>query len=443
MRWFGRGIGFPTHLVLDDGFLLIGPSGRIGISSVGEGLNVRNQGVAGPSPLTLTAVTDTLSVAKGSSLTSAGAGFPLLQIGSGSNLVLNLGGTLGDSLEPVIGFGASSTLLGLLYDFSIVSTNALRGTSLMASAAFSIVSPAITSLSLVHPSFSGTVTSSLASLATRIFYNDLAFTPPLNTNNVQGAIDALKTLVEAGGGSTAIWRGTGAPTAPGIFNSWASLFAWANSAPGSKHIYLDSTYGPLQVPSGLWTFIPPVEFIGSPVDPRTNLSLNEASFRNVWRWTRIKFIELNILTVPFGNFPETMEFNDCDLDMSGGAQPFIRTLNSAMDVTFRHMAVYPTTQLVFDMLPTAPPCTIRLYDGTTVAINSFSSAVGTTLTIIQDTTSVYVNQFFVMGTLIRQLASPAYIPSVPANWVFPPPTTTSDALDRIAAKFVALALGPV
>lgn len=440
MRWLGKHLGTPTSLTLDDGFVLTGPAGLIGISYIGNGLNVTAEGVLGPTPMNLTAPEDVLQVDSQSGIFSGGT-FPLLAIADGQDLTLILRGQLGDGGNPVIGFGIGSTMSCQVYDFGGVNSNSLSGTDLSAAADFGIVSPAIGSVSLVHPAFAGAITESLLCQAAYIAYDDSAVGPPLNATNVQTAIDALKAFVTGAGGSAAIWRGTGAPTAPGIFDNWADLYAWALAAPGSKHIYLDSTYGPLAVPSGLWTFNAPTEFIGSPVDPRTDLTLNEASFRNVWRWSRIKFIELNILTVPFGNFPETIEFNDCDLDMSGGAQPFIRTLTSAMDVTFRHMAVYPTTQLVFDMQPTAPPCTVRLYDGTTVALNSFSTAIGTTLTLVQDPTSVYLDQFYVMGTLIRQLATPQYIPGNPADWTFPPPSTVSEALDRLAAKFVASALG--
>lgn len=440
MRWIGKHLGTATSLILDDGFTLTGPSGQIGISSIGNGLNVQAEGLVGPIPLQLTASSDVLQVESQSGIFSGGPS-PLLQIANGSRLVLILHGRLGDTTNPVLLFGLGSTMSCFVYDFGQVDDNCLSGADPASQADFGIVSPALASISLTNPSFAGAITMPLLGDAVYLAYNDLAVAPPLNATNVQAALDALKALVVSGGGSVAIWRGTGAPTAPGIFNTWAALFAWANAAPGSKHIYLDSTFGPLAVDPGLWVFNPPVEFIGSPVDPRTDLTLNESSFRNVWRWSRIKFIELNILTTPFGDFSETMEFNDCAIDMSGGAQPFIRTLVAALDVTFRHMAVSPTTQLVFDMQPTAPPCTIRLYDGTSVAVNSFSTGVGTILTLIQDASSTYTNQFFILGTLIRQLQSPSYIPGNGADWTFPPPTTVFEALDRLAAKFVASALG--
>lgn len=441
MRWWGKRLGSATDLVLDDGFVLSGPGGFLGVSSVGNGLRVQAEGLVGPSPLPVS-LPDVLLVEEGSSLTSGGA-FPLVSIGDAVSLSLRLQGTLGDGANPVLSLGLGSGLVAYLYETSVLRDLVLLGADPGSSAFFQFLSPAVGSASLLNPGFLGAITSSLESDSSLVSYNDALVSPPLGSGNVQGALDALKSLVVSGGGSSAIWRANGAPTAPGIFNTWAALFAWIQAAPGSKHVFLDGSFGALEVDPGLWTFTPPVEFIGSPTGSRTTLVLNESAFRNVWRWSRIRFEVENILTVPFGQFSDTIEFMDCEVDLSGGAQPFIRTLTATMDVTFRHMPVFPTTQLVFDMQPTAPNCTLRLLDGTSVAVNSFGTAVGTTLTIFQDTTSLYVDQFFIFGTLIRQLSSSQYIPAIPANWTFPNPTTVSEALDKLSAKFVSSSLGPV
>jgi len=440
MRWEGKHLGTSTTVVLDDGFFLVGPSGQVGISYIGSSLNLAAQGLVGPSPLSVSATIDEVIIDQSCQLTSGGT-FPLFQIANGSTLALFMSGHLGGNSHPVFGLGAGSVLSITVEGFGGISAQILKGSDPGSVAGYAIASPNVQAISLSNPGFAGTVTKTLVGQAAYLAYNDSAVTPPLNATDVQAALDALKGLVVSGGGSAAIWRGVGAPTAPGIFNTWASLFAWIQAAPGSKHVFLDSSYGALSVDPGLWTFTPPVEFIGSPVGPLTDVTLNESRFRNVWRWSRINFIELNVTTVPFGNFPETIEFNDCAVIMSGGAQPFIRTVTSAMDVTFRHMAVFPTTQLMFDMQPSAPACTVRLYDGTTVALNSFSSAIGTTLTLVQDSSSVYLDQFYVFGTLIRQLENPVYIPGNASDWTSPAPTTVFEALDRLAAKFVASSLG--
>lgn len=440
MRWIGKRLGSPTVVQMDDGFVLNGPSGRLGVTGIGNSLVLVSEGDLGPTPLSMSAVSDEFCIDGGSSLSSEGA-LPTVAIANGSTLSVVSQGSLGNGVNPVFGFVANSILSLRVEGFAVVTTGILRGSEVSAVAGFSIASANVVSVSVTNPDFAGTVTLTLGGQSEYLGYDDSVVSPTLGADNVQEAIDALKPIATGAGGSSAIWRGDGAPTAPGIFNTWADLFAWIQSAPGSKRVFLDSTYGPLEVPEGVWIATPPVEFVGSPTGSRTVLTLNEARFQNVWKWTRINFLVLNTLNVPFGGASGTMEFEDCAVDLSGGAQPFIRTVTSALDVTFRNMPVFPTTQLMFDMQPSAPACTVRIFDGTTVALNSFGTAVGTTLTLVQDATSVYTTQAFIFGTLIRQVEPSVYIPGNSSDWTFPGPTTVSEALDRLAAKFVSSSLG--
>lgn len=433
MRWVGKHIGSTTNLVLDDGFVLTGPGGLLGISYIGDGLSVRAQGISGPVPLSLNSAVDVLEVDWQSRIFSAGVS-PLIQVEAGNRLILLLRGRVGDGTNPVVSFASASQMTCFVDQFGQVESSSLLGGFVNASVDFGIVSTVLGGVSTSNPDFSGTTTTTLLADSEYQSYDDLLVNPPLNASNVQDAIDAIKGFLITGGGSNAIWRGAGAPIAPGVYNTWASLYAWIQAAPGSKRVYLDSTFGPLEVDSGLWVFTGPVEFVGSPTGPRTEIVLNESSFRNAFRWSRLKFTQLNTVGVPFGTASDTIEFDDCEVDLSGGGQPFIRTLTATMDVTFNHMEVYPTTQLMFDMQPSAPACTIRLLNGSSVNLNSFSSAVGTTLTVVQDTTSTYLTQFFVFGTLIRQLANPPYIAGDPSDWTGSAPDSVFEALDRLAVE---------
>lgn len=417
------------------------------LHTIANRLQVVNVGAT--SPVTISSgSTYSLSILQSQVRSDPGAG-PFFNLLSGSNL--NLYGVqetlLGSTGTPSFKLGTTSALNVWLYGQSTLVSDCIDPTS-QATSLVSLASDASSYDSTVtQAGYTGVFSLNYIDPADGVGYNDLAVAPPLGASDVQGALDALKVAFAGANGGTAIWRGVGAPTGANVFNTWTDLFNWAQAVPGPKRIYLDSSFGALTVDPGLWAFNDPVEFVGSPIPPRTDLTLNEASFNNVWRWSNIKFIVLNTVGPPFGAFNATIEFDNCDMDLSGGGQPFIRSLTSALDITFRRMAVAPSTQLVFDLQPTAAPSTIRLKDGTTVAFNSFSTAIPTTLTIYVDSTCTYLTQFFIFGTLNLIQSSSAtfisYSPGNPGDWAGTPPTTVAEALDRLAAANVANGFGPV
>jgi len=418
------------------------------LHTVANRLQVVNEGTT--SPLSISSLTNSsFMVQFEAQVRSAIGGAPFFNLLSGS--VLNIscldGGRVGDIGLPVVKLSTSAVLSTKLYNQSFFAADCVDPTS-QASSSVSIAADAGSfDGTLTQVGYTGTYSLTQIDPASGVSYNDLAVAPPLGATDVQGALDALKIASVGVNGSSAIWRGVGAPVGAGIYNTWASLFAWAQSAPGYKRIYLDSTFGSLIVDPGVWSFTDPVEFIGSPLPPRTAVTFNEASFHNTWMWSNVQFLVLNTVGPPFGAFPETINFYNCDIVLSGGAQPFIRSLTAALDITFTRMAVAPTTQLVFDLQPTAAPGIIRLKDGTTVAFNSFSTAIPTTLTIYVDSSCTYLTQFFIFGTLILIQSSAAsavaYVPGNAANWAAPAPTNVSDALDRLAAANVLNGFGPV
>lgn len=418
------------------------------LHAVANRLQIVNEGTT--SPITISSLTSsTLAVQFEAQVRSAVGAAPFFNLLSGSSLkVYGLeGGKVGDIGLPVVKLGTSAVLSALLYNQSGFAPDCVDPTSQASSSVTVAADAGSFDETLTQVGYTGTYALTQIDLASGVGYDDLAVAPPLGVTDVQGALDALKIASVGVNGSSAIWRGVGAPVGAGIFNTWADLFAWAQSAPGYKKVYLDSTFGPLVVDSGVWSFTDPVEFVGSPLPPRTAVTFNEASFHNTWKWSNVQFLVLNTVGPPFGAFPETIEFDNCEVVLSGGAQPFIRSLTAALEITFTRMAVAPTTQLVFDLQPTAAPGIIRLKDGTTVAFNSFSTAIPTTLTIYVDSSCTYLTQFFVFGTLILIQSSAAsavaYVPGNAANWVAPAPTNVSEALDRLAAANVANGFGPV
>lgn len=410
-------------------------------------LQVVNEGSTSPVTIS-TGTSPTLSIQFEAQVWSVSGAAPFFNLLSGSSLTLYclVGGQVGGLGVPAFKLGTTSVLRARLYDQSSFADDCIDPTS-QATSSVTVAADAGSFRALTQTGYLGTFILAGADPASGVIYDDLAVFPPLGSADVQGALDALKIASAGVNGSTAIWRGIGAPVGAGIFNTWAELFAWAEASPGAKRIYLDSSFGPLVVDPGLWSFTNPVEFIGSPLPPLTAVTLNESSFHNTWRWTNVQFQVLNTVGPPFGAFPETIEFDGCDIVLSGGAQPFIRSLTAALDITFTRMAVAPTTQLVFDLQPTAAASIIYLRNGTTVAFNSFSTAIPTTLTIVIDSSCSYLTQFFILGTLILLQSSSAsniaYTPGNSADWAGSPPTTVAAALDRLASANVVNGFGPV
>lgn len=418
------------------------------LHTVTNRLQVVNEGTT--SPVTISSGANvTVSVQFGAQIRSIFGAAPFFTQLSGSTLSLYCleGGLIGSVGIPTVKLGTTSSLGVWLYSQSAFSADCVDPTSQATSSVIVSADAGSFDGALTQAGYTGTFSQVQIDLASGVSYDDLAVAPPLGATSVQGAIDALKIASIGANGNIAIWRGVGAPVGGNIFNTWADLFAWAQAAPGAKRVYLDSSFGPLGVDPGLWAFTDPIEFVGSPVPPRTALTFNESSFSNAWKWSNIQFLVLNTVGPPFGAFSETIEFDNCDIVLSGGAQPFIRSLTAALDITFRRMAVAPTTQLVFDLQPTAAPGIIRLQEGTTVAFNSFSTAIPTTLTIYVDSSCTYLTQFFIFGTLILIQSSSAsaiaYTPGNAANWVAPAPTNVAEALDRLAAANVLNGFGPV
>lgn len=417
------------------------------LHAVANRLQIVNEGST--SPITVsTGSSPTLSIQSEAQVWSAFGAAPFFNLIGGSSLTLTclVGSQVGSSGLPVVLLGAASVLRVKLYDQSAFVDDCVDSASL-ASSSVRVEADAGSFRVLTQAGYLGTFTLADIDLASGVAYDDLVVFPPLGATDVQGALDALKIASSGVNGLTAIWRGIGAPVGMGVFNTWADLFAWAESSPGAKRVYLESGFGPLVVDSGLWSFTSPIEFIGSPLPPLTVVTFNESSFHNAWRWVNIQFQVLNTVSPPFGAFSEKIEFEGCDIVLSGGAQPFIRSLISALDITFTRMAVAPTTQLVFDLQPTAAASVIYLRNDTTVAYNSFSTAIPTTLTIILDSSCVYLTQFFILGTLILIQSSTAsaiaYAPGNTANWAGASPNTVSEALDRLAAANVTNGFGPV
>jgi hypothetical protein len=418
------------------------------LHTVTNRIQIVNEGTT--SPVTISSGTSpTLSVQFEAQIWSASGAAPFFTLLSGSslNLYCLVGGQVGNVGLPVVKLDTSASLTAWLYNQSTFADDCVDPTSQVTSSVIVAADAGSFDGNLTQVGYTGSYSLTPTDPASGVVYDDLAVSPPLGATNVQSAIDALKVASVGANGSLAIWRGVGAPTGVNIFNTWIDLFAWAQAAPGTKRVYLDPSFGPLVVDPGLWAFTDPIEFVGSPVPPLTSLTLSESSFSNVWKWSNIQFLVLNTVGPPFGASSATIEFDNCDIVLSGGAQPFIRSLTAALDITFRRMAVAPTTQLVFDLQPTAASGTIRLKDGTTVAFNSFSTAIPTTLTIIVDSSCTYLTQFFIFGTLILIQSSAAsavaYVPGNAANWMVPAPTNVSEALDRLAAANVTNGFGPV
>jgi len=241
-------LGIETSVIADRPSLVL-PEGVIIQNVRGfQGLGVTGTATVTPN-ISYSAGTSDLFLGPFSTLNASGTVSPL-SVGAGATLTMRVG--MDSAIQSLGGFepitmaaGSFISVVGL--DVSNLQDDTVRGDGSL----FLTWTGPSSSLSSSHLNFTGTITEFLDNVSRRISYDDSLVLPTLGVDNVQEAIDTLKSS-SSGATNFLVFQPGGTPSG-NVYDDWATLYAVLLTIDGPKFIQLDDAFSsPINIPVGLF-----------------------------------------------------------------------------------------------------------------------------------------------------------------------------------------------
>jgi hypothetical protein len=147
-----------------------------------------------------------LGLQGGSNLSNSNTSNPLINVGSGSVFIMSMGENFGGATlnNNLVSSTDNTATWNFLYDSSVIGV-----------------------ASWTNPNFTGTFNAVMSDKSEAVAYNDSLVSPPTGSNNVQGAIDYLKS--HSGGVTYPLLAPAGSAAAPSYsFSATSSSGMWAD-----------------------------------------------------------------------------------------------------------------------------------------------------------------------------------------------------------------------